>query len=49
MPSKKAIIKSRYYENLTQSETGKVLGLYQVEVSRREKKILRKLKDNIAA
>ena len=48
-PVEKAIIKSRYYEDLSQSETGQVLGMYQVEVSRKEKKILSKLKDNIAA
>lgn len=48
-PIDKAIIQSRYYENLSQSETGNNLGMYQVEVSRREKKILSKLKDNIAA
>ena len=45
----KAIIEARYFENMSQSETGKNLGMYQVEVSRREKKILSKLKDNIAA
>ena len=43
------IIESRYFENLSQSETGANLGMYQVEVSRREKKILTRLKDNIAA
>lgn len=43
------IIKSRYYEDLSQSETGQKLGMYQVSVSRKEKKILSKLKDNIAA
>ena len=48
-PIDKAIIQSRYYENMSQSETGNNLGMYQVEVSRREKKILSKLKDNIAA
>lgn len=48
-PIDRAIIESRYYENMSQSETGKNLGMYQVEVSRREKKILTKLKDNIAA
>lgn len=48
-PLEKAIIQSRYYDNMSQSETGKSLGMYQVEVSRREKKILSKLKDNIAA
>ena len=44
-----AIIHARYYENMSQTETGKSLGMYQMEVSRREKKILAKLKDNIAA
>ena len=48
-PIERAIIQSRYYENMSQSETGQNLGMYQVEVSRREKKILSKLKDNIAA
>lgn len=48
-PTDRAIIESRYFENMSQSETGANLGMYQVEVSRREKKILSKLKDNIAA
>ena len=48
-PLERAIIRARYYENLSQTETGKSLGMYQMEVSRREKKILAKLKDNIAA
>ena len=48
-PIERAIIESRYYENMSQIETGRSLGMYQVEVSRREKKILSKLKDNIAA
>jgi RNA polymerase sigma factor (sigma-70 family) len=48
-PIERAIIQSRYYENMSQKETGETLGMYQVEVSRREKRILEKLKDNIAA
>jgi len=48
-PEERAIIKSRYYDNLSQSETGEILGMYQMEVSRKEKKILSKLKNNIAA
>lgn len=48
-PLEQAIIQSRYYENMSQSETGTSLGMYQVEVSRREKKILSKLKDNLVA
>ena len=42
------IIKGRYYEDMSQKEVGNVLGMYQVEVSRKEKKILKKLKDKIA-
>ena len=34
------IIKHRYYENKTQTETAKLLGMTQVQVSRREKKLL---------
>ena len=48
-PIEKAIIQARYYENMSQSETGQTLGMYQVEISRREKKILAKLRDNITA
>ena len=48
-PIERALIQARYYENLSQSETGKTLGMYQMEVSRTEKRILSKLKDNMAA
>lgn len=45
LPEKeKELIYSRYYEELTQSETSKVLGISQVQVSRNESKILKKLK-----
>lgn len=44
----KEIIQSRYYDNLTQSEVGANMGMHQVEVSRKEKKILKKIKDNIS-
>ena len=43
----KQIIKARYYEDLSQKEIANILGTYQVEVSRKEKKILKKLKNNI--
>ncbi len=43
-----AIINARYYNDLSQSETGNYLGMYQMEVSRKERKILKKLKDHIA-
>ena len=48
-PLEREIIQARYYENMSQSETGASLGMYQVEVSRKEKKILAKLKNRIAA
>ena len=41
------IIIGRYYDDMSQKEVGKELGMYQVEVSRRERKILKKLRDNI--
>lgn len=43
------IIFGRYYDNMSQKEVGDALGMYQVEISRKEKKILKKLKDSIAA
>lgn len=36
----RALVRLRYYENKTQSQTAAVLGMTQVQVSRREKKIL---------
>lgn len=41
------LILARYYEELTQSETSKVLGMSQVQVSRKEAKILQKLRTNL--
>ena len=41
------IIKHRYYENKTQTETAKILGMTQVQVSRREKKILEILRKDL--
>ena len=38
------IIKCRYFNDLTQSETAKILGLSQLKVSRYEQKSLKKLK-----
>ena len=43
----KRLIYARYYEELTQSETSKVLGISQVQVSRNESKILEKLKTRL--
>lgn len=39
------LIYLRYFENKTQAETGKELGISQVQVSRMEKKILKRMKD----
>ena len=49
MPEEKQIIESRFYEDLSQREVGEYLGLHQVEVSRKEKKILQKLRDSIGS
>lgn len=38
------LVMLRYFENKTQTETAKVLGMTQVQVSRREKKILMQLR-----
>ena len=40
----KAIIDARYYQEMTQSEASKKLGISQVQVSRKEGKILEKLR-----
>ena len=48
-PEEKKIIMARYYDDMSQKEVGMRLGMYQVEVSRKEKKILQKLRNNIAA
>ena len=42
------LIKYRYYEGKTQSETAKFLGISQVQVSRREKQLLTKLRDKLS-
>ena len=48
LPEKeRKLILARYYEELTQSETSKVLGISQVQVSREENKILKKLKTRL--
>ena len=44
----KTLIKYRYYEGLSQSETEKLLGVSQANVSRSEKMILSKMRNNIA-
>lgn len=41
------LLKERYFLDKTQSETAKILGINQVQVSRNELKILKKLKNNL--
>ena len=43
-PEEQEIIKSRYYEDLTQSEVARKLNMTQVMVSRYEKKSLEKMR-----
>jgi len=42
------ILNNRYFLNRTQSETAAIMGISQVQVSRNEQKILKKLRQNIA-
>lgn len=46
-PEERNIILARYYEEMTQSEASKELGISQVQVSRKEGKILEKLKQRL--
>ena len=41
------IIILRFFKNKTQSETGKILNMSQVQISRKEKKILEKMRDKL--
>lgn len=43
----KKIVDMRYFKGLTQSATAKALGMTQVQVSRREKTILKLLRENL--
>lgn len=43
------LIYSRYYQDMTQSETSAILGMSQVQVSRKEAKILQKLKQDLVS
>ena len=45
--SERKLIIARYYKDLTQSETSNLLGISQVQVSRKEAKILQKLRENL--
>ena len=45
----KELIKNRYIDDFTQSETSKIIGISQVQVSRKEHKVLEKLKKRMVA
>ena len=45
----KEIINNRYLKDLTQSEVASILGISQVQVSRKEQKVLSKLRSNLVA
>lgn len=45
--SEKRLIWLRYYKNLTQSSTAEILGITQVQVSRKEKKLLLKMRQKM--
>ena len=45
----KELIKARYYDDKSQQETSKILGMSQVQVSRNETKILTKLRTKLAS
>jgi len=46
-PEERKLIEFRYYQDKSQTETSKELGMSQVQVSRTESKILRKIRNNI--
>lgn len=48
-PFEQELIEKRYMEDLTQQQTAKILGMSQVQISRKEQKVLCKLKDKLAA
>lgn len=45
----KAIINNRYIKDYTQTETSKIVGMSQVQVSRKEQKVLEKIKHKMVA
>jgi len=46
-PSDRALLELRYFKGLTQSKTAAVLGMTQVQVSRREKKLLTQMREEL--
>lgn len=48
-PNERLLIEKRYFSDLTQMETAKALGMSQVQVSRKESKILEKMRSKMVA
>ena len=48
-PEEQELLKMRYYEEYTQMETSSILGMSQVQVSRKENKVLQKLKSRLVS
>ncbi|MDD2469979.1 MAG: sigma-70 family RNA polymerase sigma factor [Bacilli bacterium] len=46
-PKEKGVIEKRYFQDLTQSETAMMMGLTQVDVSRTERDLIKKLKNKL--
>lgn len=46
-PNDRALLELRYFRSLTQSKTAKALGMTQVQVSRREKKLLARMREEL--
>lgn len=46
-PKDRKLIYLRYFENKTQTQTAQILGMTQVQVSRREKKLLTQMRTNL--
>ena len=46
-PEERQLLQLRYVEEKTQSEVAKLLGTTQVQISRREKKLLAKLRNTV--
>lgn len=46
-PKDRALLELRYFRGLTQSRTAAVLGMTQVQVSRREKKLLKSMREEL--
>ena len=48
-PKEQQIITMRYYDDKTQAEVAKIIGISQVQVSRLEKKILGKMREKLGS